>query len=150
MPLALLAPGDLIINSWVFSALLQSGDQHGHNIYDPSQSSTYQELTGSVWSIAYGDDISAPGLVRIDTVTVRSTTAQSQAIELASQVSSSFVSDVSSDGLLGLAFNNINTGMFTAIYTESGLALYLRELIEIFSLTSQPCTAIDILRDIGC
>lgn len=44
-----------------------------------------------------------------DTVKIGGTTVTGQAVELAKQVSSTFVSD-SSDGLVGLAFSSINTG----------------------------------------
>lgn len=39
-------------------------------------------------------------------------TAQSQAVEAASHISSQFVQDKDNDGLLGLAFSSINTGEF--------------------------------------
>jgi len=47
--------------------------------------------------------------VGTDTVKIGGTTVTGQAVELAKQVSSTFVSD-SSDGLVGLAFSSINTG----------------------------------------
>lgn len=95
---------------WVFSSLLPSSEQTGHNIYTPSESSSYQALSGYTWSIEYADGSSASGSVGTDTVTIGGTTVQGQAVELASEVSSTFVSDAS-DGLVGLAFSSINTGM---------------------------------------
>ncbi len=62
-------------------------------------------------SISYADGSGASGVVGTDTVTIGGTTVQGQAVELANQVSSTFVSDAA-DGLVGLAFSSINTGMF--------------------------------------
>jgi hypothetical protein len=42
-------------------------------------------------------------------VVIGGATATSQAVELATAVSSSFVSDTNNDGLLGLAFSTLNT-----------------------------------------
>jgi len=53
-------------------------------------------------------------VVGTDTVTIGGTTVTGQAIELANQVSSTFVSDAA-DGLVGLAFSSINTGMSQTI-----------------------------------
>jgi hypothetical protein len=50
-------------------------------------------------------------------VTIGGTTVQGQAVELAKKVSSTFVSDAA-DGLVGLAFSSINTGMFMFIYLQ--------------------------------
>lgn len=44
-----------------------------------------------------------------DTVNIGGATVTKQAVELATAVSSSFVQDVNSDGLLGLAFSKLNT-----------------------------------------
>jgi aspergillopepsin I len=46
-------------------------------------------------------------------------TAQSQAVEAASQISSQFVQDKDNDGLLGLAFSSINTGEFLSRFPAS-------------------------------
>jgi hypothetical protein len=95
---------------WVFSSLLPSSEKKGHNIYTSSTSSSYQALSGYTWSIQYADGSGASGSVGTDTVTIGGTTVQGQAVELAETVSSTFVSDAS-DGLVGLAFSSINTGM---------------------------------------
>ena len=94
---------------WVFSSLLSSSDLTGHEYYTSSKSSTYQVLSGYTWSIQYADGSGASGVVGTDTVTIGGTTVQGQAVELANQVSSTFVSDAA-DGLVGLAFSSINTG----------------------------------------
>jgi hypothetical protein len=96
---------------WVFSSETPSSESAGHTVYNPSRSSTAQELTGATWNITYGDGSSSSGNVYTDTVTVGGTTVTNQAVELAEQVSSQFQQDTDSDGLLGLAFSSINTGM---------------------------------------
>ncbi|KAJ5614422.1 Penicillopepsin-1 [Penicillium herquei] len=91
---------------WVFSTELSKSDQSGHSVYNPSKSGT--ELSGYTWDISYGDGSSASGNVYKDSVTVGGITVTSQAVEAAETISSEFVED-SSDGLLGLGFNSINT-----------------------------------------
>jgi len=108
--------------SWVFSSLLPSSESQGHNIYTSSDSSTFKSKSGYTWDIEYADGSGASGSVGTDTVTVGETTVTGQVIELAKKVSSAFVSDAS-DGLLGLSFSSINTGM--SINTNSYIALLL-------------------------
>ena len=98
-------------NRWVFSSETPSSESSGHTVYDPSKSSTAQELTGATWNITYGDGSSSSGNVYTDTVSVGGTTVTGQAVELAEQVSTQFQQDTNNDGLLGLAFSSINTGM---------------------------------------
>ena len=102
----------LTFNRWVFSAELKQSQIGNHSIYDPSKSTTSKLLNGATWDIDYGDGSSAKGNVYTDTVSVGGSVATGQAVELASKVSKEFVGDYASDGLLGLAFDNINTGMF--------------------------------------
>ncbi|MCJ1397104.1 Type I transmembrane sorting receptor [Xylographa trunciseda] len=94
---------------WVFSAELSTSEIGNHSVYDPTQSSTSSQIEGASWSITYGDSSSAGGDVYTDTVDVGGAIATDQAVETASNISSQFVSDYSSDGLLGLAFDSINT-----------------------------------------
>jgi aspergillopepsin I len=89
---------------------LSTASKKGHNVFTASKSSTFKSLSGYSWSIQYADGSGASGTVGTDTVTIGSTTVRNQAVELATKVSSSFVSD-GSDGLVGLAFSNINTGL---------------------------------------
>jgi aspergillopepsin I len=96
--------------SWVFSSLLPAKDKTGHSIYTSSDSSTYKAKSGYTWDIAYADGSGASGVVGTDTVTVGKTTVKGQVIELAKKVSSTFITDAG-DGLLGLAFSSINTGI---------------------------------------
>ncbi|KAG0650345.1 Aspergillopepsin-1 [Hyphodiscus hymeniophilus] len=93
---------------WVFSSLQPASQRRGHAYYTSSDSSTYQALSGSTWNIQYADRSGASGVAGTDTVTVGGTTVLGQCVELAKTVSSSFVSDAS-DGLIGMAFSNINT-----------------------------------------
>ena len=94
----------------MFSSELAASSQSGHHIYNPSKSSTAKVLGSSTWSISYGDGSSASGNVYTDKVAVGASVVSNQAVELAETVSASFVSDTN-DGLLGLAFDSINTGM---------------------------------------
>ncbi|MCJ1355514.1 MAG: Type I transmembrane sorting receptor [Icmadophila ericetorum] len=93
---------------WVFSSELPAADQTGHTVYNPSKSSTSKLLSGETWSIEYGDGSSASGNIYTDVVSVGTTTFPTQAVECAKKISSEFVDDTS-DGLLGLAFDSINT-----------------------------------------
>ncbi|KAJ4304656.1 hypothetical protein N0V90_000182 [Kalmusia sp. IMI 367209] len=98
---------------WLWSTELDadtqaSGKASGHNIYDPNSSSTFKKLRGSKWRIRYGDGSKASGIVGTDDVTLGGLTIESQAIELASKLSSQFT-EGAGDGLLGLAFGKLNT-----------------------------------------
>lgn len=97
---------------WVFSSELSKSESSGHGVYNPSKSSTAKALQGATWQITYGDGSGASGNVYKDTVDVGGTTVTGQAVELASQISSQFQQDQDSDGLLGLAFSSINTGLW--------------------------------------
>ncbi|KAJ5623269.1 Penicillopepsin-1 [Penicillium lividum] len=91
---------------WVFSKELPSADQSGHALYTPSSSAKL--LSGYTWDISYGDGSSASGNVYTDKVIVGGITVSAQAVEAAKKISSEFVEDTS-DGLLGLGFDSINT-----------------------------------------
>jgi hypothetical protein len=94
---------------WVFSTALTSAQIGEHSAYDSSKSSSYQKLDGYTFSLSYGDGSGAAGVVGTDTVDIGGATVTRQAIELATSVSSAFVSDADSDGLVGLAFSTLNS-----------------------------------------
>jgi hypothetical protein len=87
----------------------------GHNIFDPSKSSTFKKATGKAWKISYGDGSSASGDVGTDVVTIGGLKIENQAVELAKTLAAQFAQGTG-DGLLGLAFPQINT------ITQSGVA----------------------------
>ncbi|EFQ97670.1 aspergillopepsin-F [Nannizzia gypsea CBS 118893] len=92
---------------WVFSTETPQDESQGHNIYKPSSGA--KRLDGYSWEIKYGDSSSAHGDVFLDTVTVGGVTTSSQAVESAKEVSSQFVKDKATDGLMGLSFSVLNT-----------------------------------------
>lgn len=94
---------------WVFNTQLPSQQTAGHSVYDPKKSSTFQPMDGASFKISYGDQSGASGTVGTDTVSVGGATVPKQAIELATQITDSFVEDVNSDGLMGLGFKSSNT-----------------------------------------
>ncbi|KAK6429558.1 hypothetical protein LTR95_014294 [Oleoguttula sp. CCFEE 5521] len=94
---------------WVFSTSLSSSSIGQHAAFDPSKSPTWEDYPGASWQIMYGDGSGASGTVGLDIVEVGGATASRQAVEIATKVSSSFVSDENNDGLLGLGFSKINT-----------------------------------------
>jgi aspergillopepsin I len=79
-------------------------------LFDPSKSKNWKALSGYSWNITYGDKSGASGTVGTDVVAVGGTSVSGQAVEIATQVSSQFVSDTANNGLLGLAFSSLNTG----------------------------------------
>lgn len=94
---------------WVFSTRLPPAARRNHQVFDEEQSDTFQFIEGAEFSIRYGDGSFAQGVVGIDTVDIGGATVQGQAVQLATVVDDSFIQDEVSNGLLGLAFSNINT-----------------------------------------
>jgi hypothetical protein len=94
---------------WVFNTQLATASQTGHTVFNPAKSATFKLMQGASFSISYGDGSGAAGNVGTDTVNIGGATVTSQAIELATAVSASFVSDTKSNGLVGLAFSKLNT-----------------------------------------
>lgn len=99
---------------WVFNTQLNTASQTGHTNFDPTKSTSFKMMTGSSFTISYGDGSGAAGNVGTDTVNIGGATVTSQAIELATAVSTSFVQDTQSNGLVGLAFSKLNTVKPTA------------------------------------
>lgn len=94
---------------WVFSSSLSQATIGSHSAFDPTQSETFKNLQGATFSVSYGDGSGAAGTVGTDTVDIGGATVTSQAVELATAVSQSFVADANTDGLVGLAFSTLNT-----------------------------------------
>lgn len=97
---------------WVFSNSTPTSEATGHVLYKPNTCNIptcAKLLPGMTWSITYSDHSSSSGIVYLDTVTIGGIAVPSQAVEAATQVSSSFTSDTASSGLLGMAFSTLNT-----------------------------------------
>ncbi|KAL8692720.1 MAG: hypothetical protein Q9218_002309 [Villophora microphyllina] len=94
---------------WVFNTHLQPQQTQGHAVYDPAKSANFKALQGSTFKISYGDNSAASGVVGTDTVDIGGAKVDNQAVELATSITDSFIKDVNSDGLVGLAFGSINT-----------------------------------------
>ena len=91
-------------------------ENNNHTVFDPTKSSTYKVKEGSTWKISYGDGSSASGLVGNDNVNIGGLVVKGQAVELAENLSAQFAQGTG-DGLLGLAFGNINTVKPKAVST---------------------------------
>ena len=98
---------------WVFSSELsqQSVDvaESHDDVYSPGRSQSATVLPGYSWNISYGDGSTASGSVYTDVLKVGDITALNQTVGAASYVSSAFVEDLNSDGILGFAFRNLST-----------------------------------------
>ncbi|KAF2674758.1 acid protease [Microthyrium microscopicum] len=93
---------------WVISPLTQPAPSGTHNLYNPAASSTSQK-TANKWSITYGDQSSASGVVYLDTVEVGGVIVKNQGVEVATKVSQQFLQAFDGDGLCGTAFGVLNT-----------------------------------------
>lgn len=94
---------------WVFNTQLSSTSLTGHTVFDPTKSSAFKLMTGASYTISYGDGSGCAGNVGTDVVNIGGVSVTSQAVELPTAVSSSFVQDTQSNGLVGLAFSKLNT-----------------------------------------
>ncbi|KAK3312131.1 penicillopepsin [Apodospora peruviana] len=94
---------------WVFNTQLGAAATSGHTLYNPMRSSTFKMLPGATFEIKYGDGSGAAGNVGTDTVDVGGVVVKNQAVELATDVTQSFIDDAANNGLLGLAFSQLNT-----------------------------------------
>ena len=94
---------------WVFSSETPKSMVRGQAVYTPASSTTAKQMRGASWAISYGDGSSCGGSVFTDKVTIGSYTVDSQAVESATKVSTSFTRDSKIHGLLGLGFSNMNT-----------------------------------------
>jgi Eukaryotic aspartyl protease len=95
--------------SWVFSTETPITQTKGQTLYRPENSSTATLLTGATWRIIYEDGSGSGGNVYLDTISIGPITVKQQAIESAVEVSPTFTGNSACSGLLGLAFNSLNT-----------------------------------------
>ena len=96
---------------WSFSAAMTASERGGHDYYNPADSASSKKLDGASWQISYGDGTNAKGDVYMDKVSLAGVTAENQAIGAADDASIEFLQDPNSDGLVGLAFSSLNSGM---------------------------------------
>ncbi|KAF8322271.1 acid protease [Clavulina sp. PMI_390] len=96
---------------WVWSTQLQvsAANKKGHGIYNPRHSSSSKQGAGLQWDITYGDGSGARGNVFFDTVRFNQIVIKGQAVEAATYLDATFSGEHGSDGLLGLAFPQLNT-----------------------------------------
>ena len=78
-------------------------------MYEPSKSTTFEELANSTFNIQYGDSSYANGGVGKDVVSIGGVKVAGQAFGLPTEISSTFADDTKSNGLVGLGFSSINT-----------------------------------------
>jgi len=97
--------------------IIEAGEASGAIVFNPDNSSTFNSLDGYTWSIRYGDNSAASGIVGTDNVKIGSITVEAQPIELANEMSTQLQNQTSSCGLLGLAFGSINTVKPTPVKT---------------------------------
>ncbi|KZZ99002.1 Peptidase A1 [Moelleriella libera RCEF 2490] len=94
---------------WVFTSALDPQITANHRIYDPTKSTSFRAVEQNSFNISYGDGSGASGTVGMDVVDVGGASFPNQAVELANKVSQQFAQDQTNDGLMGLAFSQINT-----------------------------------------
>ncbi|CAG8587062.1 41323_t:CDS:1 [Gigaspora margarita] len=93
-------------NLWIPNKNCTSAFCQNHNKFDSNQSPTFKS-EGNQWSILYGTG-SASGVTGIDDLKIGKFIADKQIFGLADAVSNNFIS-TESDGILGMAFDNLNT-----------------------------------------
>ncbi|KAF5022726.1 hypothetical protein F66182_5274 [Fusarium sp. NRRL 66182] len=93
---------------WVYGAKAAAAGG-SRTRYVGSESNTSEEMDGSTFEIRYGDGSAAAGHVVKDTVSIGGLSVDSQAVQIADEVTESFVQQLNVDGLLGLGFSSINS-----------------------------------------
>ncbi|KAM3512528.1 hypothetical protein MY11210_003791 [Beauveria gryllotalpidicola] len=91
---------------WVIST--ETADAGSQTKYNPKKSSSAKKMHGASWKISYGDGSNCAGDVYTDLVTIGGLTVKRQAVESAKEVSRQFARG-RGDGILGLAFSELNT-----------------------------------------
>ncbi|CAG8789694.1 13917_t:CDS:1 [Cetraspora pellucida] len=93
-------------NLWIPNKDCTSAACQNHNRFNPSSSPTFKK-EGNPWSIQYGTGF-ASGITGIDNVKIGRFTADNQIFGLANNISDFFI-PLENDGILGLAFDSLNT-----------------------------------------
>ena len=94
---------------WTFGTDSPQSIVGKHTLYNPKSSSTSKLLEGSSFDIPYGDGSYAKGsFVYTDDVSLGGVLVQGQEVEIATDVDSTFVQDVS-NGLIGLSYGKGNS-----------------------------------------
>jgi aspergillopepsin I len=96
-------------DTWVFSSDTDPSQVNGHTLYQPGSSTTAKLVSGLKWGILYGDNSSSSGVVYSDVLSIGGVSVTGQAIESATEVSSSFSELSIVSGLLGLGYDRGNT-----------------------------------------
>ncbi|KAI0154284.1 aspartic peptidase domain-containing protein [Xylariaceae sp. FL1272] len=94
-------------DTWVFSTETNKKQVNGQTLYDPSQSTTAEQIPGCKWDIIYGDFSSSSGSCWKDTFTLGNLSIPGMTIESAQQVSKMFTESDYMSGLVGLAWPDI-------------------------------------------
>ncbi|KAG9270763.1 hypothetical protein AMEX_G15749 [Astyanax mexicanus] len=102
-------------NLWVPSTYCSSQACQNHDMFNPSQSSTFESTNESL-SIAYGTG-SMTGFLGYDTVTVAGLSVQNQIFGL-SETEAPFMASMTPDGIMGLAYEAISSDSATPVFTN--------------------------------
>jgi hypothetical protein len=93
---------------------MPASETSGHTVYSASSSSTSLLYPGQNFSIGYGSG-TVSGDVTRDVLTIGATTVDGYPMETALQVSSSFASDTSMDGIWGMDTNGYQASQGPAL-----------------------------------
>jgi hypothetical protein len=123
---------------WVFAAHSHSASMSYVRTYDASASSTAHELS-TAWSIQYGKG-SASGNLVTDNAGLAGVTAKGLTFAEATQWTNDFESqDMPLDGLLGLAFKDVNSaGVDTLLDALQAQGLISRRLFSFYLTSDNP------------
>ncbi|KAJ5610964.1 aspergillopepsin A-like aspartic endopeptidase [Penicillium lagena] len=96
---------------WVMNTYtgLTTWDGVNRAVYNSTQSKTFKLLENGYFMDVYGDASYNYGFVGIDTVSIGGVSVTDQVFGLPTEVSSQFEDNPSSDGLVGLAFESLNS-----------------------------------------
>ncbi|PLN78516.1 putative extracellular aspartic endopeptidase [Aspergillus taichungensis] len=94
---------------WVMNPNVAGIDLAGREVFNVSNSTTFQKMDETTFRISYGDRSFAWGYVGTDTVDIGGAIVSNQAIGIATTVSSSFLEDNYYNGLAGFAFSTAST-----------------------------------------